>query len=248
MLALTQMLSADISIKTSDFKKALAQANAAYKSLYALGSVRLAEVASNYLNVLEQNGMYAEGYRVTTDTKVNNLLSQVGGMLQLDFLKSGLPFVRRSGNKEILLKHLERIVFLEDSLLIPKRKMQAQEIQATYKMQLNEQAEKILRQENTLLLQQKDLQRKQFLVWFSVALALIIALVFWGRQNRLKRLYRESQLVVQAETNRFLEMQLEAESLERERSEKLIARQNQELKQYQSSSADGDSGDSGKVS
>jgi hypothetical protein len=182
----------------------------------------------------------------TNDPVLNKLVSQVGGSLQLDFLKAALPFVRLSGNKVRLLEQLERIVFLEDSLRIPKRKMQAQEIQANYKMQLNQQAEKILRQENILLIQQKDLQRKQLFIWLSVAGAAIIVLVFWGRQNRLKRLYRESQLVVQAETNRFLEMQLEMESKERERKEELIALQNEELRQYQSKSSG--SGDSGKVS
>jgi tetratricopeptide (TPR) repeat protein len=246
MLALTRMLAAQIALETSDLPRALTESGEAYRVLLELKSARLVEVAPVYLNALEQKGMNEEGQRVTNDPVLNKLVSQVGGSLQLDFLKAALPFVRLSGNKVRLLEQLERIVFLEDTLRIPKRKMQAQEIQANYKMQLNQQAEKILRQENILLTQQKDLQRKQLFIWLSVAGAAIIVLVFWGRQNRLKRLYRESQLVVQAETNRFLEMQLEMESKERERKEELIALQNEELRQYQSKSSG--SGDSGKVS
>lgn len=248
MLALTRMLSAQIAMKISDQPRALKEALEAYRSLYDLGSARLAEVATVYLSVLEKNQMDAEGLLVTLDSKLNKLVNQIGGFLELDFLKAGLPFVRKSGDKDRLLTHLERIVFLEDSLHIPKRKMQAQEIQAAYKMQLNAQAEQILRQENALLTQQSELRSKQLYIWLSVAGAVIIALVLWGRQNRLKRMFRESQLVVQAETNRYLEMQLEAESRERERSEALLAQQKEALMQLQTKSSEEESGGSGKSS
>lgn len=248
MVALTRILAAQIAMESSDLQRALEEAEEAYLALLELGSVRLAEVAPIYLNALEQKGLNTEGFAVTMDPVLNKIILQVGGVLQLDFLKASLPFVRKAGNKGLLLEQLERIVFLEDSLRIPKRKMQAQEIQATYKMQLNAQAEKILRQENTLLLQQKEMQRKQLFIWVFVSVAIIVALVFWGRQNRLKRMYRESQLVVQAETNRFLEMQLEVESKDRERKEELIALQKEQLQQYQSKSSESGSAGSGKLS
>lgn len=203
----------------------------AYAQLRDMRSTRFLEVASRYLNFLNDKGDLTRAMQVIqeVETTTDNFQFKLNGKEELDFLIGAQKTYRKKKLYEESLRTFDRIDFLKDSIKNATDQIKVKELEESYQNQIQRQKNLALTNNNLLLKENSAKQNNIIYLELAILVLLIIVILIIYRSHKKKIAFEKASVSNLRETNALLnEKQELRQELLKEKENSLIIKE-QEL-------------------
>ncbi len=210
-------------------EKAIAYFDTAFVILKSVTSDYLADCATDYLEFLSKEKMYARGLTILCDSVLLSLEKNVTAPDLLKLKRAALPVILHTSSPEIALQTYADLLPLMDSVSRMLLDQSLIDSKAEFQLQEQEQKRKQLEQQYRILAQNIELRNTQIISGVIALVALLFLVLYLVLRYRNKSLLQQRELDRTKQEVEMREQRLRLESQLRTMREKVIQQQKTDL-------------------
>jgi tetratricopeptide (TPR) repeat protein len=167
--------------------------DAAFKILAGTNSINSVIIGSEYIELLNKEGKYDDALRVVNITRRLPIFTSVNQQDKMRFDVAAAETYSKTNNSKEAIAGLERAIVIKDSIAKADTDLYTKELQARFQTDLQKEKSSALEAKNIGLQKVREAERIQMLIYITISLVLILAILLFLRSYWLNaRLRREA--------------------------------------------------------